>query len=151
MQENTVYIHATLQRLQTFAPEGESKTKLTKTTPKSACANRVIPLPPFVVEALRPLQAPPQTYFLTGTPQCMEPRTVQNRFKAYLRQSGVEKTNFHALRHTFATRCIEMGFDSKSLSEILGHSSVKVTLDKYVHSSLRQKRENMALLTPAVL
>ena len=51
--------------------------------------------------------------------------------------------HFHTLRHTFATRCVEVGFEIKSLSEILGHSSAKVTLDRYVHSSLELKRANM--------
>ena len=68
---------------------------------------------------------------------------MHNRFKTYINQSGIEDANFHSLRHTFATRCVESGFDIKSLSEILGHSSVKITLDKYVHSSLEQKRFNM--------
>ena len=56
--------------------------------------------------------------------------------------------NFHSVRHTFATRCVEAGFDLKSLSEILGHSSVKITLDKYVHSTMEQKRVNMERLFP---
>jgi len=47
---------------------------------------------------------------------------------------------FHALRHTFATRCVELGFDAKSLSEILGHSNVITTLKFYVHPTLQQKK-----------
>ena len=54
--------------------------------------------------------------------------------------------NFHALRHTFATRCVEMGFDVKSLSEILGHSNVSITMNRYVHPSMELKRENMQRL-----
>ena len=47
----------------------------------------------------------------------------------------------HTLRHYFATNCINVGMDIKSLSEILGHSSVEVTLEKYVHPDLKtQKR-----------
>lgn len=49
--------------------------------------------------------------------------------------------SFHALRHTFATRWIEFGMDVKSLSEVLGHASVQITLDIYVHSSDKLKRE----------
>lgn len=51
--------------------------------------------------------------------------------------------NFHTLRHTFATRCVEVGFDIKSLSEILGHSSVGTTLNLYAHPTLEYKRSNM--------
>ena len=53
------------------------------------------------------------------------------RFKKYLVQCGIEDANFHALRHTFATRCVESGFELKSLSEILGHANVNVTLNRY--------------------
>ena len=44
-------------------------------------------------------------------------------------------------------RTIEMGFDAKVLSEILGHSTVKITLDRYVHPSLERKRQCMELLS----
>ena len=68
---------------------------------------------------------------------------MQNHFKLYIKEAAIDNANFHSLRHTFATRCVELGFDIKTLSEILGHSSVKITLDKYVHSSFEQKRANM--------
>lgn len=55
--------------------------------------------------------------------------------------------NFHALRHTFATRCIELGFDVKSLSEILGHATVNITLNRYVHPSMELKQQNMQKLS----
>lgn len=58
----------------------------------------------------------------------------------------MEDINYHALRHTFATRCIEEGFDMKSLSEILGHSSINITMNRYVHPSMEQKRKNMLKL-----
>ena len=59
---------------------------------------------------------------------------------------GIKDTTFHTLRHTFATRSIEVGFDVKSLSEILGHSSVNITLNRYVHSSFELKTEKMKKL-----
>ena len=71
------------------------------------------------------------------------------RFKKYTQECGLFDVNFHALRHTFATRCVEVDFEIKSLSEILGHASVQVTLDRYVHSSMELKRENMNKL-PAI-
>ena len=76
---------------------------------------------------------------------------MQNRFKGYLEEGHIGDANFHSLRHTFATRCIEAGFDVKTLSEILGHSSVKITLDRYVHSSMELKRSNMEKLTPVLV
>lgn len=61
--------------------------------------------------------------------------------------SSVAPANYHALRHTFATRCVELGFDVKSLSEILGHASVNITMDRYVHPSMELKKENMQRLS----
>lgn len=72
---------------------------------------------------------------------------MQNKFKKALKLSGIESTNFHTLRHTFATRCIELGFDVKSLSEILGHATVNITMNRYVHPTLELKKENMKKLS----
>lgn len=73
-----------------------------------------------------------------------EPRLLQNKFAKCLAECGIEKANLHTLRHTFATRCIEAGVDVKTLSELLGHSDVKTTLNRYVHScfDLKQKSIN---------
>ena len=68
---------------------------------------------------------------------------MQNRFQRYVRESGIKEVNYHALRHTFATRCVEVGFEIKSLSEILGHANVNITLNRYVHSSFDLKSQNM--------
>lgn len=72
---------------------------------------------------------------------------MENHFRRVLREASVDYGNYHALRHTFATRCVEQGFDVKSLSEILGHSSIGITMNRYVHPSLESKRENMRKLT----
>ena len=87
-------------------------------------------------------------YILTGiSGKYLEPRTMENRFKKVLIKAAVKDANFHALRHTFATRCIELGFDVKSLSEILGHASVNITLNRYVHPSMELKQKNMNMLS----
>ena len=64
-----------------------------------------------------------------------------------MRKSSVDDINFHALRHTFATRCVEAEVDIKSLSEILGHSNVSITLNTYVHSSMDMKRKQLEKLS----
>ncbi|MFR3411643.1 MAG: tyrosine-type recombinase/integrase [Coprococcus sp.] len=60
--------------------------------------------------------------------------------KKVLKSAGIADANFHALRHTFATRCIELGFDVKSLSEILGHATVNITMNRYVHPTYEMKK-----------
>ena len=69
---------------------------------------------------------------------------MQNRFKAVLKDCGVRCANFHLLRHTYATVCIESGFDAKTVSELLGHSNVNITLNRYVHSSMEMKKKCVA-------
>lgn len=86
------------------------------------------------------------SYFLTDSERFIEPRNYYARYKEVLYNCGLSQYTFHALRHTFATRCIEIGFDPKVLSEILGHTDVKITLDRYVHPSLDRKRTCMELL-----
>lgn len=72
---------------------------------------------------------------------------MQNRFKVIMEQCGIRDAHFHMLRHTFATRCVEVGFDVKSLSEILGHANVSITLNRYVHPSMELKQKNMEKLS----
>ena len=85
----------------------------------------------------------PTAFVLTGTSDYMEPRTLQYRMEKYTAECGLEGVHFHTLRHTFATRCVEVGFEIKSLSEILGHANTTITLERYVHSSMELKRHNM--------
>ena len=71
---------------------------------------------------------------------------MQNHFRPVMDKCQIPSANFHALRHTFATRCVELGFDVKSLSEILGHSNVNITMNRYVHPSMELKQRNMNML-----
>lgn len=128
------------------------KTHITVTNPKSYSSIRIIPIPDFLLNNIKKFQGLPNSYILSNkNHNYIEPRTMQNRFKSYLTVAGIEDANFHSLRHTFATRCIEAGFDVKTLSEILGHASVKITLDKYVHSSMQLKKSNMEKLQLRVI
>ena len=128
---------------------GGRKTKILISVPKSSTSVRVIPLNRELTELCRKWKAPyPAAYVLTGEEKrYMEPRTLQYRMERYAKDCGLEGVHFHTLRHSFATRCVEAGFEMKSLSEILGHSSPRITLERYVHSSLDLKRENMDKLT----
>lgn len=146
--DSTLKVEQTMQRLQYGDKLSPQKTRIVITEPKSFAAIRTIPIPSFLIEFMLPFAANPNAFVLSG--KCnvyVEPRTMQNRFKKYLSEGGISDANFHSLRHTFATRCVEIGFDIKTLSEILGHSSVKITLDKYVHSSIELKRSNMEKLS----
>ena len=145
--EKSLSVHQTMQRLQTLE-DGEKKTTILITTPKSNCSIRTIPIPDNIFRLISGFQCPKDAYFLTGAAQTfIEPRTMENRFKAAIRACGITDATFHTCRHTFATRCIECGFDIKSLSEILGHASVNITMNRYVHPSMELKQENMSRLS----
>ena len=147
IEDKTIKIEQTMQRLQSNNPNDIRKTRVIITEPKSLASVRIIPLPEFVVDTIKPYRKSDGAYLLSGeAKRYIEPRTMQNKFKCYLSACSIEDANFHSLRHTFASRCIESGFDAKTLSEILGHASVKITLDRYVHSSMDLKRVNMEKL-----
>ena len=124
------------------------KTIISITTPKSSKSIREIPIQPFLLERLTTLKRScnDDDYFLTGKTTYIEPRAYNIFYKKQLSLIGVTYKNFHVLRHTFATSCIKHGIDIKTVSELLGHSSVKITLDKYVHSDMDMKRKQLELL-----
>lgn len=145
LSERVLKINKTMLRIQdNFSEHRSKKTKVIITPPKSEDSVRVIPIPQFIFDIICKMQINPDTYILTG--KCdsfIEPRNMQYYFKSVLKKCNLRDVNFHILRHTFATRCVESGFEIKSLSEILGHSDVKITLERYVHSSMDLKRKNM--------
>ena len=140
LREQTIRIAATMQRL---GKTGEG-TRIVIGAPKSDSSLRTIPLPAQIAVLCRHMQpADTEAYVLTGGPAYMEPRTLQYRLKRYTAACGLEGVHAHTLRHTFATRAIESGFELKSLSEVLGHATTAITMERYVHSTLEMKRTNM--------
>lgn len=120
-----------------------SGTHLVVQSPKSGSSVRLVAIPNDMLELLKATTQSIQrdNYLLTNTDTPMEPRTLQYRYRKLLERCGVRYRNFHALRHTYATRCMENGVDIKSLSELLGHADVRTTLQTYIHSSLAHKRQ----------
>ena len=118
-------------------------TRLVVQPPKSESSCRRIPLPADMLSLLATYKPKNAGSFclLTSSGDPLEPRTMQNRYRSLLKRAGVPYRNFHALRHTYATRCIEQNVDVKSVSEMLGHSDVRITLQTYVHVSLRHKQQ----------
>ena len=147
LKDKVIHVHATMQRVKNIAEAGDGKTAVVIGSPKSDKSVRTIPVTPNTALLCTRMQTGSKADFvLTGTQQYMEPRTLQYRLKRYTADCELEGVHFHTLRHTFATRAVEVGFEIKTLSEILGHSTTTVTLDRYVHSSLEMKRANMRKL-----
>ena len=148
LAERFIRVTHTMQRLKNLTDRSQGKTKILISDPKSESSVRIIPLTSLALQICKEHFAEnPDAFVLTGSAeQYIEPRTLQNKLKKYTETCGLKGVHFHVLRHTFATRCVEVGFEIKSLSEILGHASPQITLERYVHSSLQLKRENMEKL-----
>lgn len=148
LKEQTIRITETLQRLHDAEKTGEAHTHIVIGAPKSGTSMRTIPLTERAVRLCQRFAVEnDNAYVLTGTEKYMEPRTLQYRIEKYTKECGLEGVHAHTLRHTFATRAVEVGFEIKSLSEVLGHSTTTITLERYVHSSMELKRSNMDKLT----
>ena len=146
-QNASVHVRCSVSRIQDPNPAAKKRTKLILERPKTESSERDIPLPRFLLNYLLQHRGRDAAYLLTGTEKLIEPRCFSFKYKRILKSCNLEKYNFHALRHTFATRCVENGFDIKALSEILGHSDIKTTLSRYVHPSMEMKRREMDKLS----
>ncbi len=139
-EKRIVHITKTLQRIPHYGKDMHTS-GIIISSPKSDSSIRVIPLAPKLFQIITKLNYPSnKCYIITGTEHYTEPRGYYHYYQKLLREMGITYTNFHTTRHTFATRCIESGADCKTVSEILGHASVKTTLDLYMHPRLEQKR-----------
>ena len=122
-------------------------TEVVIVSPKSFSSNRLIPIPKDLIPIVEKMRKDPSCFILAETKdKFMEPRIMEYHFHKLMEKCELEGATMHTCRHTFATRCIELGFDPKTLAEILGHSTVNVTLDRYVHPSMRQKAKKMDTL-----
>jgi len=145
-ERQTLSINRTVQRIKNI--DSNDKTKVICLNPKSDTSQRDIPLPTVIVEMLKEHKKNSNApYIITFNENVIEPRTIQRRFKKLLSIAGIRDVNFHILRHTFATRALEKGFDIKTLSEVLGHASATMTLSKYAHVLDEHKRRSMELLS----
>ena len=141
LKEKNIYVKRTLQRIY----DAENRTsKIIIDKPKTETSIRCIPINSKIYEELNKLKKgfSNKDFFLTGANEVyIEPRVYQNYYKNLLKNCKIKEYNFHILRHTFATNCIDVGMDIKSLSEILGHATVDITLNRYVHSSRKMKEK----------
>ncbi len=118
------------------------KTITIESEPKTKSSIRDVPIAKNLLPILKRLKACSICdYVVCGykkTP--ISPRAYQKSFENLLVKLNIKHYGFHSLRHTFATRLLENGIDIKTISELLGHSSATITLNKYVHTNLENKR-----------
>ncbi len=113
-------------------------------TPKTQSSIRTIPLPKQLLPIFREIKRKSHSkYIVSNGEKPISIRSYQRTFSLLQQHLGIPHRGFHSLRHTFATRALECGMDVKTLSEILGHKSPTVTLNRYVHSLMEHKKEMM--------
>ncbi len=146
ISESIIRVRHTVARVQKEEGEG-GNTCLIIDTPKTKSSTRDIPINEKLCKTLATFKKQSgYRYVVAKAEGFISPRSFEYRYHSILKRCGIKDINFHALRHTFATRCIEAGVDVKSLSEILGHANVGITLNTYVHSSMDMKRNQLSKL-----
>lgn len=144
-ENGTIHIKQTIERVSnTSAKSGEPKTKLIISSSKTEMSDRFIPMSQKTQNLLYKIRNLGEQYVIPGISNSfMDPRTLQYSFKKFLKDCGIRNIKFHALRHTFATRCMEAGMDINTLSEILGHTNASITMNIYIHSTIEHKRNQI--------
>lgn len=135
-----LHINKTLVNIQV-----DGKYKLIADSPKTNTSIRIIPLAASLISLLKKLKRNSISDYVLANKfgGMLDPRSYQRAYKRVLNRIGIPYKNFHALRHTFATRALELGMDVKTVSDILGHKSPTVTLVRYAHSLLTYKANMM--------
>lgn len=141
LKRRVLHVNRTVQRI--CVANGGKKTKIIISTPKSKHSVRPIAIPAHLTEYLKRFKDNDDHFVLSSSDKPIEPRTMQNRYKRIIIVAATEHSNYHQLRHTFATNCAEKGFDAKLLSIILGHSSVNTTFERYIHPSIQHQKRMM--------
>lgn len=141
LESKVIFVRQTISRKWEI-DHGVKHSILTVDTPKTKASLRCIPICSKLYSVLQHFPNKRQHGYVLATAanQFTSPRTFEYKYKKVLTSCGLSPVNYHCLRHTFATRCVERGVDIKSLSEILGHANASITLNTYVHSSLEMKR-----------
>ena len=128
-----------------YSAKIEGKYVIVVDKPKTKKSNRIIPLPDKLINLLIAHKNNSKSDYLISTRNntIVEVRSYQRTFDSILSKCHIKHYNYHCLRHTFATRALELGMDIKTLSEILGHTNVSITLNRYAHSLLDYKIQEM--------
>lgn len=142
IETQELYINKTLQRIYDV---NNKSSKILVSSAKTIQSNRIIPIPKSLLPYLNIKNN--DHYFLTQSSQYIEPRIFRYKFKKILKKLQISEVTVHSLRHYFATKCIELGFDYNCLSEILGHSSPSTTMNLYVHCKNEHKKNCMNRIT----
>jgi len=147
-EKKTIHISRQVSRLHDYSPDAKAKTKLgIQEYTKTDSSTRYISMSNYLSSMLLEYKSMQDEHikkfgkayqnldlvFARQDGFYIDPATFRDYYLAMLRQAGLQHYKFHALRHTFATRALEAGVPIKVVSQILGHASVQITMDTYMH------------------
>lgn len=143
LHNKTLTICQNASRIKKRDSENATGSKQIITSTKSRSGTRQVPLNSKALAALarlRELQEhrhiQSQFVICTSTGKMVVQNSFYRIFQNMQKSLGIKPVTIHALRHTFATQLIKANVDIKIVSQLLGHSSVKITYDTYVHTDL---------------
>jgi integrase len=161
-----LHVRQTLVRVRNHdAGQEGRRTRLDIQEPKTSASKRTIPLPEACVGALKhhkarqaeerlllgPAYQDNNLVFCRPDGRPHDPRHFSRCFTRVLQQAGLPALSPHKARHTFGTLMMELGENPKVVQEMLGHSSIRVTLDIYSHVSLELEKKAAAKLNAALM
>lgn len=150
LKNRLIHITKTIQRIY-IKEKSIISSKVIIDTPKTIKSNRDIPINDFLYKILIKLRKNNSNFILTGNQKYIEPRVYRNHFSNILKKLNLNHFKYHSLRHTFASNLISLKIDYKTVSELLGHSNISLTLNLYVHPSIQDKLECIDMLTNNIM
>lgn len=151
IEQGLIHVRKTLERIYT-TDNHKRRTEIVISNAKTVCSVREIPISSNLLKILKPLKkiVAGTFYVLSNDDKPLEPRTYRNYYKSVLTKLDIPMLKFHGLRHSFATRCIENNCDYKTVSVLLGHSTINTTLNLYVHPDNNQKKRCIEKMLKAI-
>lgn len=153
-KENTLHVQRNIQSISKRDVDG-NRTKgkqLVYNTTKTYSGDRILPLNKAATEALERLckQHPDSEHIVCSSKgDVIPPERLERTFYRILKNVGISQAGTHSLRHTFASMLFAKGTDVKTVSELLGHASIQITLNTYVHLIGKPKHNAVAKLDDA--
>ena len=151
-ENRSVFVYKTAVMVNDRYADGSKKSgvhQVIQESPKKAKSRRHIPLNDAAFDAIVRLKAQAGDnafVFPTQTGARVVMSSLEKQYSNIAGHCEIEGTSFHSLRHTFATRLFERGAEVKKVSELLGHATVAVTYNTYIHVIKESKADVVKLL-----
>ena len=136
-ENHILSINKSAQTVKTRDSDGKATGYTTVvTSTKTYSGNRRIPLNDNAEEALRRLcESHPKSEYIVCAKNggVLAPQQYDRTFRSVIKNTKINRGGTHALRHTFANMLFKNKVDIKTISTLMGHASVQITLDTYIH------------------